>query len=153
MELQKPKTSKVFWVFFFFWGTGTIWPRTWTTQFLSTLKTGYHHSTSRNDPKDFEYLFWICISSMACNKSYVHLKALAGRGKEENRRKEKEGTLKSIKLNIQKETRLSHAGGKTLAKPEVITLGSPVKGLLGLTKCKWFHTNPLPFPSSLAMPS
>lgn len=116
-------------------------------------KSEHPHSTSKNDPKDFEYLFWICISSKASNKSYVHLKALAGRGKEETRRKGKEGTLKSIKLNIQKETRLSHAGGKTLAKPEVITLGSPVKGLLGLTKCTWFHTNPLPFPSSLAMPS
>lgn len=30
--------------------------------------------------------------------------------------KGKRGTLKSIKLNTQKETRLSHARGKTLAK-------------------------------------
>lgn len=150
MERQKPKTSK-----FYFWDTGNTRPGIETTQFLSTLKnkTKHPHSTSKNDPKDFENLFWILISSKAINKSYAHLEALAGRGEEENRRKGKEGTLKSTKLNIQKESRLSHAGGKTLAKPEVITLGSLVKGLLGLIKSKRFHTNPLPFPSSLAMPS
>lgn len=73
-------------------------------------------------------------SPEASNNSCAHLKALAGRGEEENRRKGKEGTLRSINLNTQKETRLSHARGKTLAKPEGITLGSPVKGPLGLIK-------------------
>lgn len=46
-------------------------------------------------------------------KSYAPLKALAGRGEEEKRKRDRE----HIKLNVQKKIRLSHARGKMLEKP------------------------------------